>query len=107
MIKSSRNHGARSTEETTTATTEVRNGICGRSCSQALTHATSAAATISSTPRLVFVAAALAVQALAKRHGRVTALHGVDLEVAEGALVGLLGPHGAGKSTLMKIACGL
>jgi len=53
------------------------------------------------------VAAALAVQALAKRYGRVQALHGVDLEVAEGELVGLLGPNGAGKSTLMKIACGL
>ena len=53
------------------------------------------------------MAAALAVQALAKRYGRVTALHGVDLEVGEGELVGLLGPNGAGKSTLMKIACGL
>ena len=36
-----------------------------------------------------------------------TALGGVDLEVAEGELVGLLGPNGAGKSTLVKIACGL
>jgi ABC-2 type transport system ATP-binding protein len=53
------------------------------------------------------VAAALAVQALAKRYGKVQALHRVDLEVADGELVGLLGPNGAGKSTLMKIACGL
>jgi len=53
------------------------------------------------------VAAALAVQRLAKRYGRVQALHGIDLEVAEGELVGLLGPNGAGKSTLVKIACGL
>src|SRR5438045_9056381 len=51
--------------------------------------------------------AALAVRDLAKRYGAVTALGGVDLEVAEGELVGLLGPNGAGKSTLVKIACGL
>ena len=51
--------------------------------------------------------AALAVRDLAKRYGAVTALGGVDLEVAEGQLVGLLGPNGAGKSTLVKIACGL
>jgi ABC-2 type transport system ATP-binding protein len=50
---------------------------------------------------------ALAVSGLEKRYGSVTALGGVDLEVAEGELVGLLGPNGAGKSTLVKIACGL
>src|SRR3954467_11361860 len=51
--------------------------------------------------------AAFRAQGLAKRYGSVTALGGVDLEVAEGELVGLLGPNGAGKSTLVKIACGL
>ena len=50
---------------------------------------------------------ALAVRGLSKRYGGVTALAGVDLEVAEGELVGLLGPNGAGKSTLVKIAVGL
>jgi ABC-2 type transport system ATP-binding protein len=50
---------------------------------------------------------ALAVRGLVKRYGNVTALGGVDLDVAEGELVGLLGPNGAGKSTLVKIACGL
>jgi len=53
------------------------------------------------------VAAALAVDGLAKRYGTVEALRGVDLDVQEGELVGLLGPNGAGKSTLVKIACGL
>jgi ABC-2 type transport system ATP-binding protein len=50
---------------------------------------------------------ALAVRGLHKRYGAVTALAGVDLEVGAGELVGLLGPKGAGKSTLVKIACGL
>src|SRR4051812_35441053 len=53
------------------------------------------------------MAPALAVRGLSKRYGRVTALAGVDLDVAEGELVGLLGPNGAGKSTLVKIAAGL
>lgn len=51
--------------------------------------------------------AALTVTGLRKTYGPVTALRGVDLEVAEGELVGLLGPNGAGKSTLVKCACGL
>jgi ABC-2 type transport system ATP-binding protein len=51
--------------------------------------------------------AALEVAELRKRYRDVTALGGVDLEVARGELVGLLGPNGAGKSTLVKIACGL
>src|ERR671937_2963349 len=53
------------------------------------------------------MAAALTVTALAKRYGRIDALRGVDLDVQEGELVGLLGPYGSGKSTLVKIACGL
>src|ERR671929_389063 len=50
---------------------------------------------------------ALALSAVRKRYGRTEALAGVDLEVAEGELVGLLGPKGAGKPTLTKTACGL
>jgi ABC-2 type transport system ATP-binding protein len=53
------------------------------------------------------VPAALRCESLEKRYGQVTALGGVDLEVAQGELLGLLGPNGAGKSTLTKIACGL
>ena len=50
---------------------------------------------------------ALRARELAKRYGGTDALRGMDVEVAEGELVGLLGPYGAGKSTLVKIACGL
>ncbi len=44
---------------------------------------------------------------LAKRFGPVTALAGVDFEVAAGAVVAVLGPNGAGKTTLLRILAGL
>jgi ABC-2 type transport system ATP-binding protein len=53
------------------------------------------------------MATAFSARGLTKRYGPVTALAGVDVEVAEGELVGLLGPNGAGKSTVVKIGCGL
>ena len=40
---------------------------------------------------------------LVKRHGRVTALNGVDVSVDEGSVLAVLGPNGAGKSTLVRI----
>ena len=41
-----------------------------------------------------------------KSFGAIHALQGVDLAVAEGEAVGLMGDNGAGKSTLMKIIAG-
>ena len=38
---------------------------------------------------------------------RSTALRDVDIEVRPGIITGLIGPDGAGKSTLMRLACGL
>jgi ABC-2 type transport system ATP-binding protein len=40
---------------------------------------------------------------LVKRYGDVTALDGLDLEVASGTVLGLLGPNGAGKTTAVSI----
>ena len=42
-----------------------------------------------------------------RRFGRVVALDGVDLEVADGDSFALLGPNGAGKSTALAVALGL
>ncbi len=41
------------------------------------------------------------------RKGDVTALSGIDLEVAKGEFVSLIGPSGCGKSTLLRIIAGL
>jgi branched-chain amino acid transport system ATP-binding protein len=43
----------------------------------------------------------LCIRGLTACYGRITALHGVDLDVHDGEIVTLIGANGAGKSTLM------
>ncbi|WP_406054287.1 ABC transporter ATP-binding protein [Streptomyces sp. NBC_01077] len=44
---------------------------------------------------------------LGKRYGRHHALTDIDLNVPPGRVIGLVGPNGAGKPTLLQLACGL
>ena len=52
-------------------------------------------------------AAAIHCRQLIKRYGQVTAVAGLDLDVAAGECFGLLGPNGAGKTTTIEILEGL
>jgi len=53
------------------------------------------------------MAAALEMRGVVKRYGRLTALDGLDLSVPRGALFGLVGSNGAGKTTAMALCVGL
>jgi branched-chain amino acid transport system permease protein len=51
--------------------------------------------------------AVLEINAVTKRFGGLTALSGVDLQVARGECLGLIGPNGSGKSTLLNVIAGV
>ena len=48
----------------------------------------------------------LSIRGLTKAFGGREILRGVDLELPEGARLGLVGPNGSGKSTLLRIVMG-
>ena len=50
---------------------------------------------------------AIEVSHLSKRYGQVEALHDVSFSVGKGKLFGLIGPDGAGKTTMYRLLCTL
>ena len=53
------------------------------------------------------MAPAVEIRDLTKRFGAFTAVDGISLSVAEGEIFGFLGANGAGKSTTIRMICGL
>ena len=49
----------------------------------------------------------LLVEGLRSRYGRIEVLHGLDLEVASGEIVTVVGANGAGKTTLLRCLSGV
>ena len=50
---------------------------------------------------------ALRLENVVKRYGSVRALNGVSFDVRQGEMFGLIGPDGAGKTTTIRLLCGL
>jgi ABC-2 type transport system ATP-binding protein len=50
---------------------------------------------------------AIAVRGITKRFGSLTAVDQVDLQVRTGEICGFLGPNGSGKTTFIRMLCGL
>ena len=48
----------------------------------------------------------LTCEGLTKHYGAKTALDGVDLHIGFGKIIGLLGPNGSGKTTILHACCG-
>jgi len=47
------------------------------------------------------------INALKKNYAEVVAVNSIDLNISEGEMFGLVGPDGAGKTTTMRVLCGL
>ncbi|HSE57126.1 MAG TPA: ATP-binding cassette domain-containing protein, partial [Nitrospiraceae bacterium] len=50
---------------------------------------------------------AINVRGMTKRFGVLTAVDHIDLDVRQGEICGFLGPNGSGKTTFIRMLCGL
>src|SRR6184192_3906782 len=50
---------------------------------------------------------AIDVRGMTKRFGEITAVDHIDLQVRTGEVCGFLGPNGSGKTTFIRMLCGL
>src|SRR5215475_7980320 len=50
---------------------------------------------------------AIDVRGMTKRFGHLTAVDHIDLQVPRGEICGFLGPNGSGKTTFIRMLCGL
>ena len=53
------------------------------------------------------MSAVISARGLSKRYGKHVAVDSIDIEIAAGRIVGLIGPNGSGKTTTLKAALGL
>jgi ABC-2 type transport system ATP-binding protein len=53
------------------------------------------------------VSAAVVLDGVRKRFASTTAIDGLDVEIAGGEMFGVIGPDGAGKTTTLRLICGL
>jgi ABC-2 type transport system ATP-binding protein len=58
-------------------------------------------------PQRVTAPPAIDVLALKKCYGKLKAVHGIDLDVSQGEIFGLIGPDGAGKTSTFQILAGV
>lgn len=49
----------------------------------------------------------VSARSLTKTYQHITALNNINIEIGSGKIVGLLGPNGSGKTTFIKLLCGL
>ena len=52
-------------------------------------------------------ALAIDVKGMTKRFGGATAVNAIDLQLRRGEICGFLGPNGSGKTTFIRMLCGL
>src|SRR5512137_998450 len=58
-------------------------------------------------PQGTLPSTAVSVRGLTRKFGEFIAVQGIDLDVGQGEIFGFLGTNGAGKSTTIRMLCGL